>query len=68
MTSTSYAYVPCPLAIINHNQMMSNERRRQASTSVVAANDNLKQTKAKGYPLQNKRTKQHSLSALSLCD
>ena len=36
--------------------MMSNERRRQASTPVVVSKDNLKQTETKGYSLlQNKK-------------
>ena len=37
--------------------MMSNERPRQASTPLVVAKDNLKQTETKGYPLQNKKNK-----------
>ena len=37
--------------------MMSNERRMQASTPVVVAKDNLKQTETKGYLLQNKKNK-----------
>ena len=48
MTSTSKAYIPCPL-------MMSNERRSHASTPVVVIKDNLKQTETKGYLLQNKK-------------
>ena len=37
--------------------MMSNERKRKASTPVVVAKDNLKQAETKGYPLQNKKNK-----------
>ena len=37
--------------------MMSNERRKQASTPVVVAKDNLKQTETKDYTLQNKKNK-----------
>ena len=36
---------------------MSNERQRQASTPVVVAKDNLRQTEIKDYPLQNRRNK-----------
>ena len=37
--------------------MMSNKRRRQASTPVVVAKDNLKQTETKDYTFQNKNNK-----------
>ena len=37
--------------------MISNERRSQASTPVVVALDNLKQTEPKGYLLKNKKNK-----------
>ena len=36
---------------------MLNKKRRQASTSVVVAKDNLKQAETKDYTLQNKEKK-----------
>ena len=41
--------------------MIANEKKRQVSTPVVVAKDNLKkQTEAKGYPLQNKKQHTHT--------
>ena len=37
--------------------MMPNEKRNQASASVMVAEDNLKQAETKGFPLQNKKNK-----------
>ena len=40
--------------------MMSNERRREASTLLVVAKDNLKQRETKGCHFQNKKPQQNN--------